>query len=375
MGLLLLFAGIALSVSFLCSILEAVLLSVTPSFIGALQQEKKVAGDRLYRLKEDVDRPLAAILSVNTIANTVGAVGVGAQAQRIFDDVAVAIASALLTLAILFFSEIIPKTLGATHWRRLAPFVARVLPFLILISWPLVWLAKHLMSALSSDEAPTGLSREEMSAMTEIGAREGVVAAGESRLVQSILRFGDLRVHDIMTPRTVVLAVDEETTVQEFFEEHPNPIFSRIPVYREELDEVTGYVLKNDLLLQMARDNFDCKLKEQRRDIVFVPEYQPVRELFELVVGEQQHIAMVVDEYGGVAGVVTMEDVVETLLGLEIMDESDIEQDMRAVAREQWLKRARRMGFATEDFPDVPAGFQAAESIEMRPGDGGSDED
>lgn len=349
MGLLLLFAFLALSVSFVCSVLESVLLSVTPSYIGALQAEGKPAGDRLAHLKEDVDRPLAAILSVNTIANTVGAVGVGAQAQNIFEDFYVALASALLTLGILFFSEIIPKTLGATYWRKLAGLVSRMLPFMILGTWPLVWLAKRLMNALSSGDAPLAFSREEMSAMTEIGAREGVVDAGESRLVQSILRFGDLRVNDVMTPRTVVLAVDESMSVEQFFEQHPNPVFSRIPVFQGQLDEVTGYVLKTDLLLEMARDHYETKLVDLRRDIIYVPEYQLVRELFEHLVKEQQHIAMVVDEYGGVAGLVSMEDVVETLLGLEIMDESDIEQDMRLVARKQWLKRAQRMGFVGED--------------------------
>ena len=346
--LLILYAVIALGTSFLCSILESVLLSVTPSYIAALQAEDDPVGDRLFRLKEDIDRSLAAILSVNTIANTIGAVGVGAQAQIIWGEAYVALISGLLTLGILFLSEIIPKTLGATHWRFLAPWMARILPVLRTIVYPLVILAQGLMRALTPDEPPPVLSREEMTAMTELGYEEGIVERGESRLLQNVLRYGDLQVKDVMTPRTVMVAAEETLTVQQFFDEYGTPLFSRIPVYRERTDNVTGYVLKSDLLLEMARDRFDTPLDELRRDTIFVPESQSVREAFELLVANQQHIAPVVDEYGGIAGVVTMEDVVETLLGLEIVDESDIEQDMRRLAREKWVERARRMGLDPE---------------------------
>ena len=350
MTLLLLFAALALGTSFLCSILESVLLSVTPSFIAAKQAEGDPVGERLKRLKEDIDRSLAAILSINTIANTVGAVGVGAQAQVIWEDTYVAVASAVLTLAILFLAEIIPKTLGATHWRRLAPWMARILPILIIVVYPLVVMAKKLMETLSPDEAPPQLSRAEMSAMTELGYEEGVVERGESHLLQNVLRFGNLRVKDIMTPRTVLHAAEETISVRDYFDAHPNPVFSRVPIFKERTDDISGYVLKSDLLLEMARDRFSTELKELRREIDFVPEHQSVRELFEFLLTEQQHISMVVDEYGGIAGVVTMEDVVETLLGLEIVDESDVEQDMRELARKQWFKRAQKMGIAPEEF-------------------------
>lgn len=351
MTLLLIFAGLALGASFLCSILESVLLSVTPSYIGALEAEENPAGAKLKMLKEDLDRPLAAILSVNTIANTVGAVGVGAQAQALWGDAYVAVVSGVLTLAILFAAEIIPKTLGATYWRTLAPVMARILPALILIALPLVFLATHLMRTLAPKDAPPSLSREEMTAMTELGEQAGIVEQGESRLLRNVLRFGDLRVTDIMTPRTVVHAAEESMTVREYFDENENPVFSRIPVYEGQPDNMTGYVLKVDLLLDMARDRFSTALKEHRREVLFVPEYQSVRELFELLLAEQQHIAVVVDEYGGIAGVATMEDVVETLLGLEIVDESDVEQDMRELARSQWAQRARRMGINLDTSP------------------------
>lgn len=361
MTLLLIYAGIALGASFLCSILESVLLSVTPSYIGALQAEGSPVGDRLRGLRDDIDRSLASILSVNTIANTVGAVGVGAQAQIVWGDAYVAMISGILTLAILFMAEIIPKTLGATHWRRLAPVMALILPVLIILTLPLVFLAKKLMDVLSPHEAPPQLSREEMTAMTELGYQEGIVERGESRLLRNVLRFQDLRVNDIMTPRTVIHAAEESMTVREFFDEDPNPVFSRIPIFRENTDDMTGYVLKSDLLLEMAKDRFSTQLKEHAREIIFVPEYQSVRELFETLVAQQQHIALVVDEYGGIAGVVTMEDVVETLLGLEIVDESDVEQDMRQLARKQWLQRAKRMGIAPEDF-EPPTGLGTEDS-------------
>lgn len=361
MTLLIIYALFALGTSFLCSLLESVLLSVTPSYVAALRNEGQPIGELLHRLKSDVDRPLAAILSVNTIAHTVGAVGVGAEATKIWGEGYVGVVSAVMTLAILFLTEIIPKTVGANYWRGLSGPVARILPILIFISYPLVVISQLLMKVLSSKEAQPQLSREEMSAMTEIGVREGVVDIGESILLQNVLRVGALRVRDIMTPRTVLLAVEQDTAIGEFFETHPNPVFSRIPIYREKADEIVGYVLKGDLLLDLARDHDARKLVEHRRDIKFVPEHLSVRELFELFVAEQHHIAVVVDEYGGIAGLVTMEDVVETLLGLEIVDESDVEQDMRDMARKQWLRRARRMGISTEQFESVTG--QASDDV------------
>lgn len=350
MTLLILFAALALGTSFLCSILESVLLSVTPSFVAAKQAEDDPVGHRLRRLKDDIDRSLASILSVNTIANTVGAVGVGAQAQTIWGEAYVAVVSGLLTLGILYISEIIPKTLGATHWRLLAPWMARILPVLQILVYPLVFLAQGLMNALAPEEAPPQLSREEMTAMTELGFEEGVVARGESHLLQNILRFGGLRANDIMTPRTVIHAVEESSTVREFMRAHPDPVFSRIPVFRGQTDNMVGYVLKTDLLLEMAKDRFETEMSDLVREIIYVPEQQSVRELFEQLITEHQHIALVVDEYGGIAGVVTMEDVVETLLGLEIVDESDVEQDMRELARKQWRERARKMGIEPDEF-------------------------
>lgn len=349
MTLLILYVLLAVGVSFLCSVLESVLLSVTPSYVAALQQQNKKIGDRLELLKRDIDRPLASILSLNTIANTAGAAGAGAQAQAVFGDPVIGVFSALLTLAILVFSEIIPKTLGASYWRGLAPWAARILPPLMWMMYPFVLLSKGLTRIISPSKRAQVVSREEFTALADLGTREGIFEEEESRILRNLLRFKSLRVKDIMTPRTVVLAAREDMTVKAFFDKRPNPRFSRIPIFAENRDDVTGYVLKHDLLLELANDRGGTALAELRRDILVVPELLSLRELFERLIETQEHLALVVDEYGGMAGIVTMEDLVETLLGLEIVDEVDLIQDMQVLARQQWYNRARRLGLVPED--------------------------
>lgn len=349
MTLLILYVLLALGVSFLCSVLEAVLLSVTPSYIAAMQQKGDKIGQRLEKLKRDIDRPLASILSLNTIAHTVGAAGAGAQAQIVFGDAMIAVFSAALTLAILVLSEIIPKTVGATYWRGLAPWATRLLVPLIWSMYPFVILSKGITRIISPKTRAHTVSREEFSALADIGTREGVFEEEESRILRNLLRFKSLRVKDIMTPRTVVLASPEDGTVEEFFEKRPNPRFSRIPVYGENRDDITGYVLKHDLLLELAHDRGDSKLGDLLREVLVVPELLSLRELFERLIETQEHLALVVDEYGGMAGIVTMEDLVETLLGLEIVDEVDLIQDMQVLARQQWYNRAKRLGLVDED--------------------------
>lgn len=350
MTLLVLYVLLAIGVSFLCSVLEAVLLSVTPSYVAALQHDDDPVGDRLARLKQHIDRPLSSILSLNTIAHTVGAAGAGAQAQIVFGEASIAIFSAVLTLAILVLSEIIPKTIGATYWRGLAPWAARLLPVMIFTMYPLVIVSKWLTRIISRGKKETHtVSREEFTALADLGTREGIIAEEESRILRNLLRFRSLRAKDIMTPRTVVLAYPQETTVREFFDERPNLRFSRIPIFSETRDNITGYVLKHDMLLELANDRGETRLADLRRDIQVVPELLSLQELFERLIENQEHLALVVDEYGGMAGVVTMEDLVETLLGLEIVDEVDVIQDMQVLARQQWYNRARRLGLVPDD--------------------------
>lgn len=340
---------LALGVSFLCSILEAVLLSISPSYIAALEQEGSPAGARLKDLKADIDRPLSAILSLNTVAHTVGAAGVGAQAQTVFGETWITVVSAVLTFLILVFSEIIPKTLGATYWRRLGPAVSKVLPPLIVSMYPLVLLSQALAKLLSKEEEEPTVSRAEFSALADIVAAEGVFDENEALVLKNLLRFGALRASDIMTPRTVLTAFDEDTTVADFVNDEVNLQFSRVLVHSGELDDVTGYVLKHNALLEVAQGNSETPLGEMKREILVLPVFTRVADVLERLLQTQEHLALLVDEYGGTAGVVTLEDVVETLLGLEIVDEVDRVEDMQALARRQWTQRANRLGLRTPD--------------------------
>lgn len=349
MGLLIFYLLLAIGVSFLCSLLEAVLLSVSHSYIAIMERKGSKTGKLLRSYKEDIDRPLSAILSLNTIAHTVGAAGVGAQAQIIFGDSYVAITSAVLTLLILVLSEIIPKTIGATYWRKLAKFTAKTLHGLMFLLYPFVVMSQAITRLLSNEDEMPSFSREEFGALADLGVEEGVFEEEESRIFKNLIRFSSLRVKDIMTPRTVVVGFNQNLTVGEISDNVEQLHFSRIPVYGEARDEVTGYVLKNDLLLMMARGETETMLKEFKRDILIVPEMTPLQDFFERLMKKQEHIAMVVDEYGGFAGVVTMEDLVETLLGMEIIDEVDTIEDMQKMARKKWMERAQRLGIVPED--------------------------
>lgn len=349
MTLLFVYLFLALGVSFLCSILEAVLLSVNQSYIAVLENQGRRSAKLLRKLKDDVDRPLSAILSLNTIAHTVGAAGVGAQAQIVFGYSYVGIASAVLTLLILFLSEIIPKTLGATYWKTLAPVAARMLRWMIWFLYPFVVLSMTITRLLSDEKERPTFSREEFSAMADRGVEEGIFEKEESDILKNLVRFNSLRIKDIMTPRVVVVSFHEDTTVADVFEQYEELRFSRLPVYGKKEDDITGYILKNDLLIQLAQDQASATLKELKRDILILPETIALQNLFEKLLENQEHIAVAVDEYGGFSGIVTMEDVVETLLGMEIVDEVDAIEDMQKQARKNWRKRARKLGIVEEE--------------------------
>jgi CBS domain containing-hemolysin-like protein len=355
MTLLFVYVALALSVSFVCSILEAALLSITPAHLAKLEQDRPRVGSRVRALKSNIDRPLAAILSLNTTANTVGAAGVGAEAQRLWGSEVLAITSAILTLLILFLSEIIPKTLGAIYWRRLTGFMSAVLPPLILILLPLVWLSEAITSFMRRRRASEKVSREEFAALARVGEEQGVFDESEMRILRNLFHFGSLRTKDIMTPRTVMFSLEENTTVRAAIAERGSMIFSRIPIWKESPDQVTGYVLKDQLLLRAARNELDVSLRAFSREALMVPDTVPLPSLFEKLLDSREHIAVVVDEYGGVDGVVTMEDVLETLIGLEIVDEMDSVKDMRAMARANWEARAKHIE-SNPDDPLKPAG-------------------
>ncbi len=358
MTLLIVYISVALGFSFLCSVLEATLLSVTPAYVASAVETRPKIGEALQRLKANIDRPLSAILSLNTIANTIGAVGAGAEASAYFGSEYLGAASAILTLLILVISEIIPKTVGAVYWRKLVPFAARILPILIFLLYPLVVLSEGLTRLIKAGRKGEKVSKQEIEALTRLGEAQGVFDASESRILSNLFRLGSLRVRDIMTPRTVMFAVPAGTTVRELMprgrkdtssrpddtQQKSTMVFSRIPVYRDGPDDVIGYVLKDELYLRAAHDEHDTPVDSFVRPLLSVPDSLLVAALFEQLLDSREHIALVVDEYGGVDGVVTMEDLIETLLGLEIVDEADRAVDMREMARRRWRERRAKLG-------------------------------
>lgn len=355
-SLLILFFLIAIVISFLCSLWEAVLLSITPSYAQIQVRNGGALGRRLQRFKENIDRPLAAILTLNTIAHTVGAIGVGDQASRIWSDANPLITGLLvpvvMTLAILVLSELIPKTIGANYWRELAPFTARSLALIIRLLAPLVWFSQLVTRSLKKEGVDSAFSRSDFLAMADIGARHGIFEQHESEIIGSLLRFRSVLAKHVMTPRTVVRAAPAEETLADFFENNRDLRFSRIPIFENESpDQVVGYVLKDAVLAAMVDGGQGRPLASLKREIIAVGRDFPMLALFKRFLATREHIALVVDEYGGMSGIVTMEDVIETLLGVEIVDEVDTTIDMQVLARRSWERRARRAGLVIEDAP------------------------
>lgn len=352
-SLLIGFFLLAIIVSFLCSLWEAVLLSITPSYAQIKLQEGAAIGRRLQSFKDNIDRPLAAILTLNTIAHTVGAIGVGEQAAAIWAEanplITGLVVPALMTLGILVLSELIPKTLGANYWQELAGFTVSSLSIVIKLLYPLVWFSQQLTKALKKDQTKSVFSRSDFLAMAQIGAKQGVFEQQESHIIANLLRFDTVLAKDIMTPRTVVKMANENRSVRDFYAANQTLRFSRIPLLQSDSpDTVTGYVLKDELLAKLVAEQGDAPLASLKRKILVVNEQFPITELFNRFLGKREHIALVVDEFGAMAGVVSMEDVIETLLGLEIVDELDNTVDMRALARKSWEGRARQLGLIEE---------------------------
>jgi CBS domain containing-hemolysin-like protein len=348
MLLLTVYVLIALGFSFLCSIAEAVILSITHPYISVLQQEGNRAAPILLKMKRDINDPLAAILTLNTTAHTIGAAGAGAQAAVVFGSGYVGVASGVLTFMILVFSEIIPKTLGANYWRQLAPATAYTLKFLIWILYPFVTMSALLTRLLSRDHTHGQFRREEFTAMAEAGIEQGKLDPHESLILKNLFLLRETRVTDVMTPRTVVFTLDETLLVKDYFDEHNGSQFSRIPVYRENRDHVTGFVLRSDLLLSHARGNSESSLEIYRRDIPVLPDTSSLQAAFEFFLENRSHIMLIVDEYGSMSGILTLEDILETILGIEIVDERDSVDDMRKLARRLWIERANKMGLKVD---------------------------
>lgn len=344
MLILFIYIVIALGFSFLCSIAEAVLLSVTLPYIALLEAQQKPAGVLLRSLKEDINSPLAAILTLNTIAHTVGAAGAGAQAAVVFGSGYVGVISAVLTLLILVFSEIIPKTLGAHYWRQLAPVTAYVLRILIWSLYPFVQLTRLLTRGLAEGPTLRGVNRSEFMALAEMGGREGELAINESLIMKNLLLLRETPTQAAMTPRPVVFSIPESMTVGEFLSRYMDKPFSRIPLYRGGIEDVSGFVLRSDLLLAQVRGQSELPVVRFLREIPNIFESIDLSQALNRIISQRTHIMLVLDEYGGMAGILTLEDVLETILGFEIVDEIDKNEDMQILARKLWKRRAKKLG-------------------------------
>lgn len=334
MGLILLYFLGALSLSFLCSVLEAVLLSTPMSYISMRENQGSKTATLMKQYKNNVDRPVGAILSLNTIAHTIGSAGVGAESIKIFGEQYFGLISAILTLLILVLSEIIPKTIGASYWRSLAMPSTRIIRVLILITYPLVLLSELITKVFTPRGNQASMSREEVSAMVDVGTTEGIFRESESKLIKSCIALSGVKARQIMTPSIVVESACQDLTVKDF-QAKQSWSFSRIPVYAGDKDYITGYVLKDAVLKLLSEDQFHVKLSDLKRPILTFREEESVFQIWEKMLEKREHISVINDEYGGLRGLVTMEDIIETMTGVEIVDEDDVAVDMQALAKEK----------------------------------------
>lgn len=348
MTLLIVYAIVSIFFSFLCSILEAVLLSLSPTFLKMKLDEGKAYAQKLIHFKKDIDIPLTAILTVNTVAHTVGAILVGVQAEKTFGsgNNAVGIVSAIMTMLILVLSEIVPKTIGATYWKSLGRFTAICLTILIFpLKWTgILWVLTLTTKVIGKSAHIHTMSREEFIAIANTAEEEGVFEENETTVIKNLMIFKSVEAKDIMTPFSVVVTEDETTTIEDFYEENKHLKHSRIPIYKERSNNITGFILKDDVLEEMIDQKGPEPLSSLKREVLTTSSNTPIPELFEILIQKRTHITIVSDEYGNPIGIVTMEDIIETLLGLEIMDESDNVEDMQALARKNWEARAKRLG-------------------------------
>ena len=333
---------VSMALSALCSVLEATLLSTPLSYITGLEDQGVKGAERLKKLKQNSDRPISAILCLNTIANTVGASIVGSLVYEVYGDALVGVFSTIFTFGILIFSEIIPKTIGSSYWRSLALPASAIISMMIFITFPLVWILEHLQRLISSNSNQVSVSREDISAMVSVATEEEVIEKDEKKMIQNLLKLDEVTAHEIMTPSVVVEMVPGSMSIKEFYDS--DNTHSRILVYDEENDEyVVGYVLRQEVLEKMAEDNFDAPLNDIIRPILTFGEEDTVADIWEKLLEKKEHISAVLDEYGSLRGIVTMEDVIETMLGQEIVDEKDEVVDMQEYAKDQWEKAQKEI--------------------------------
>ena len=334
--------AVAIAMSALCSTLEATLLSTPLSYVTGLEEKGVRGAKRLKKHKQNSDRPISAILCVNTIANTVGASIVGSLVYEVYGDALVGIFSTVFTLMILIFAEIIPKTVGACYWRSLAIPASMIIDTMIFVTFPLVWILEKMQRMISSRSTQVSVSREDISAMVSVATEEEVIEKEEKKMIQNLLKLDEVTAHEIMTPSAVVEMAEADMTVREFYQS--DNTHSRILVYDPENDEyVMGYVLRQTVLEKMAEDSFDLRLEEITRPIMTFSETDSVSDIWEKLIEKKEQISVIIDEYGSMRGIVTMEDVIETMLGQEIVDETDEVVDMQEYAKEQWEKAQKEI--------------------------------
>ena len=338
MALLILYLLGALLISFLCSILEATLMSTPISYITMREDEGYKPAKLMKAFKQDTSRPIAAILTLNTIANTIGAAGVGQQATLLFGSKWFGLVSALMTLLILIFSEIIPKTIGTSHWKSLMGFAAKAIRCLIILLFPLVRCVEGLQKLITPKTSETAISREEVGAMADVAEESGELDEDENEIIQNLINIDDITACDVMTPRVVAAIAPESMTIKSFYKDRRFFHHSRIPVYADNDEYITGYILRMEALQLMAEDKFDARLRDIRRECESFPEETPIVDVWNGMLEKKEQIAIIINEYGSFQGIVTMEDVIETILGDEIVDERDAVVDMQQLARDKWKK-------------------------------------
>jgi CBS domain containing-hemolysin-like protein len=331
---------LTVSISFICSICEAVLMSTPISYISVRENDGYKPALKFKKFKSEIERPIAAILAMNTIANTFGASMVGVLASKVW-SAGVGWVSAILTLIILICSEIIPKTIGAARYKSLMGFATRAISVLMVIMWPFVELIRFVQKSFIK-ESDEPVSREEVSAIANVGEEKGVIDHGENKVIQNIIRLDNIKAYDAMTPRVVCSVAPESMTLKEYFDNEEFEHHSRIPVYAESPEYITGYILKDDALEDLAEDKFDKTLGELKREISYFNEETNLDEIWEKLLKSKDHIALIIDDYGSFQGILTLEDIIETVFGLEIMDEMDEVPDMQQYAKERWQKRQKR---------------------------------
>lgn len=341
---LIIYVLVALGFSFLCSIWESVLLSTSLSHIELLVKQGKRAGRIMRHHKENLEKGISAILTLNTIAHTVGAAGAGAQAAIIFGNKWIGLISAILTFLILIFSEIIPKTLGAYFWKQLTPFTAYGVEALIWILYPVVWGTQGLSRLFTPRRRQAIISRSELEVLAQIGVKEGTLKEKEHLIFKNLLYLDRVKVSDIMTPRTIVFMLNESLTINEVLTSHQILAYSRIPIYNESVDDTTGYVLRYHVLSSAAEGKEHLRLRQLARPIHLVPETVNVASALEEFIRRQEHIFLVINEYGGTEGIITLEDAIESLLGAEITDETDVAADLRVMAKQRHSRRLHPLG-------------------------------